>query len=55
MSTSKMSSLSLHLGSHLKEELTDLVLKTTRVFPVPTAEQTEVDEQFANGKHESYK
>ena len=51
-STSKMLSLSLHLGTHhLKEELNAycFALKTTRVFPISTqAEQTEDAEHLAN-------
>ena len=35
---SKRPSLSLYWGTHLKEELTDycLILKVTRIFPIPT-------------------
>ena len=48
---SKRPSLSLYLGTHLKEQLTDycFILKVTSVFPTPTqAMQTEHVEQFAN-------
>ena len=47
----KRPSLSLYLGTHLKEELTDycFVLKFARVFPIPTqAEYTGYGEHFAN-------
>ena len=47
----KKAFLSLCLGTHLKEELTDycFVLKVTTVFPIPTqAKQTEDGEHFAN-------
>ena len=49
--TSKRASLSLYLGTHLKEKLTDycFVLKVTRVFAIATqAKQTEDGEPFAN-------
>ena len=42
---------SLHFGAHSKEELTGycFVLKTTRVFPIPTqVEKTDYGEHFAN-------
>ena len=48
---SKRPSLSLYLGTHLTEQLTDycFILKVTSVFPTPTqAMQTEHVEQFAN-------
>ena len=47
----KKAFLSLHLGTHLKEELIAycFVLKATMVFPIPTqAVQTEDGEHFAN-------
>ena len=49
--TSKRPSLSLYLGTHLKEELTDsyFILKLTSVFSIITqAKQTEDGENFAN-------
>ena len=49
--TSKMPSLSLHLDTHLKEELNVycFVLKAPRVFPISTqAEQREDGGDFPN-------
>ena len=50
LALSKKSFCLTSFGTNLKEELTDLFLKATRVFPIPTqAEQTEDGEHFANG------